>query len=806
MVGRAAVSVNLENEFFAFEVDPNEAIWSLHGKSGPEVAIEGVKMGLHYRRAGVKYRRLDSWPGCETCAVESAVTPIGPARQVMVKIRPDQNGLACRLTFALLEPQPLFLWKLEVENTGTQPVSLERLEMLRLGRTGGPATAAIRLNPAGGKPPEWAFYSNGWQSLNYSGVYGPEDHFRRTRLGPLSSPLRVNAGTPQPRGRGHFASDMFAVLGDRTSRTGLLAGFLSQQAHFGSLEAWIDSPAPALYMWANGDDTRLEPGIRVSTDWACLCFLNLDSEDPLGTYLQAVARQHGLAGEDPPPPSGSVLLRTVPTGWSSWYTYYEKVTAEDVRRNLSAAASLIPGLPLDWIQIDDGFERRPGDWFSFKQTFPQGVAPLSRDIQACGFKPGLWLAPFIVHPRSRLAQDHPDWLLRGRFNRLVNAGFLFDNTFMTALDLTNLAALDYACQVVHTAVHDWGFQYLKLDFLHAAALPGKHKDPTLTRAQVLRRGLQALRQAACKDTFLLGCGCPLGPAIGLVDAMRISSDVSDAWAPQIKSVKFFFQDEPDLPSARNAIHNTLARASLHRRWWLNDPDALLLRPDSHLTLAETQALATVIALSGGSLFLSDDLTNLPEERLSIARSLLPPIGLRPRVMDWFDAQTPGRLRLDLENTSGKWRLLALFNWADQPQDLTLRLAAFDLPPQDHYFAREFWSGKVYRIEKGSLAFEQVPAHGSVLLAVRHATDAIPQYLGSNLHISQGLELASWETTPEGLSFELERPGPSEGEVLLALPRPPQAAWLNGEPLAWQEIFPQVCAFPVKFQRYAKAQI
>ena len=40
------------------------------------------------------------------------------------------------------------------------------------------------------------------------------------------------------------------------------------------------------------------------------------------------------------------------------------------------------------------------------------------------------------------------------------------------------------------------YRMLKLDFLFAAAIPGGRRDPSATRAQALRRGLQALRDAA----------------------------------------------------------------------------------------------------------------------------------------------------------------------------------------------------------------------------------------------------------------------------------------------------------------------
>src|SRR3990170_7071827 len=177
---------------------------------------------------------------------------------------------------------------------------------------------------------------------------------------------------------------------------------------------------------------------------------------------------------------------------------------------------------------------------------------------------------------------HP---IQTRLGRPVNAGFGW-GAFNTALDLTHPAALEYVREVVHTATQAWGFAYLKLDFLYAAALPGRYRDPRRTRAQVLRAGLEAVREAVGEETFLLGCGCPLGPAIGLVDAMRIGADVARRWLPSFKGIEFFLKGEPNIPSARNASHNALTRAALHRRWWINDPDCLLLRPETQLTLAD----------------------------------------------------------------------------------------------------------------------------------------------------------------------------------------------------------------------------
>jgi hypothetical protein len=34
--------------------------------------------------------------------------------------------------------------------------------------------------------------------------------------------------------------------------------------------------------------------------------------------------------------------------------------------------------------------------------------------------------------------------------------------------------------------------------------------------------LQTLRDAAGEDVFIIGCGCPIGPGVGIVDGMRVS--------------------------------------------------------------------------------------------------------------------------------------------------------------------------------------------------------------------------------------------------------------------------------------------
>jgi hypothetical protein len=192
------------------------------------------------------------------------------------------------------------------------------------------------------------------------------------------------------------------------------------------------------------------------------------------------------------------------------------------------------------------------------------------------------------------------------------------------------------------------------------------------------------------------------------------------------------------------------------------------------------------------------------------------------VLDWFDAAPPARLRIDLQSAAGSWSLLALINWADQPSDLVLQLADFGFTSADshsgEFYARRFWLPQrqlsIERLQADTpLGLAGVPAHGTAVYAVRPAQPGVPQYLGSDLHISQGLEVARWDVAQASanaaqseLTIELLRPGPACGRIFLALPRPPLQAGLNGNPLAWETCGRDCYAFTAEFDHTARILI
>jgi len=285
-----------------------------------------------------------------------------------------------------------------------------------------------------------------------------------------------------------------------------------------------------------------------------------------------------------------------PAGWCSWYHYFGRLGWPDVLENLDAAAADRRAFPFDVFQVDDGYETEIGDWMSPKPGYPD-LGGLARAIKARGFRAGIWTAPFSAAETSRLFAEHPGWMVAdGGRPKPCYRGW---------------GRTIYALDTTHPEVREWldatfrglrraGFSYLKIDFLFAAAMPGERRR-RVTPIQAYREGMRVIRRAACRE-FVLGCGAPLLPSVGLVDGMRIGEDTAPHW----KTKPSPFQG----PNAFFALKNALMRQFMHRTFWLNDPDCLLLR-DREIDLSRNER--ELYALAAGVL----DNMIIDSDRLSL---------------------------------------------------------------------------------------------------------------------------------------------------------------------------------------------
>ncbi|KAF9099479.1 hypothetical protein BGX23_002059 [Mortierella sp. AD031] len=351
------------------------------------------------------------------------------------------------------------------------------------------------------------------------------------------------------------------------------------------------------------------------------------------------------------------------SGWTSWYLHYENISEQVVHQNLAHYSSTSlqshgnnnivakRGWPGKVFQIDDGYTT-VGDWLDFDRSkFPNGMDSIARAIREKGLTPGLWLAPFLVSRKSKLAKEHPDWLAQqpwpptrrdandtddteddlsglgccgGGINtgrpgstRPVHAHPAF-GVGAYLLDLENPEVQAHLANVFRVVVQEWGFKMLKLDFLFAAALLARNGK---TRGQLMYEAMQMVRGWAGPDTILLGCGVPLGTGFNLVDYCRIGSDVGPAW----DSMQRHFNDREYI-SCKNSLTSTLSRWAMSGRFFGNDPDVYFVRDwKMGLTLTERRTLILLNHLLGHLVFTSDcmDINKLNDSQKRMLDSFFP---------------------------------------------------------------------------------------------------------------------------------------------------------------------------------------
>lgn len=531
----------------------------------------------------------------------------------------------------------------------------------------------------------------------------------------------------------------------------LLAAFLRQEQGLGELFL-RNRGAPALLAHLDHGGARLERGEPLACDPLYL------ARGPGLALLDRFARLAVEAASVPPPP----LAARSPAGWCSWYELYTGVREEDLRANAAAIAAR-PELGLTLAQLDDGYQAALGDWREVNRKFPSGLAAVAAEIGRRGLGAGLWTAPLLCSRRSRLARERPEFLLRDERGRPVSCGFNpMWRESVVALDLTHPGAAAWLHETFAALAED-GFDYFKVDFMFAGLRHGRRHDPRLSPVAAYRRAMSILRGAIGPRRFLLGCGAPIGASLGYVDAMRVSEDVKEDWAPG--AVLGWLGAGCGVPSASGAIRNTMTRSFLHRRFWLNDPDCLLVRRDrSRLTLAEVQSLATALGMSGGMMFLSDDLTALDADRLDLARAVLPPSALGATAPDVLERDPPALYQVE----GGGRRLCGVFRWEDEDGEAALPAALCDAG----FYKYEFWRDAALPAGARSI---RIARHG-VAAVLATPRGEVPAVIGSSLHL-----MALVDGRIEG-RFEAER-----GELVIRgrdLAREHGSLWV-AVPAGWE---------------------
>ena len=295
-------------------------------------------------------------------------------------------------------------------------------------------------------------------------------------------------------------------------------------------------------------------------------------------------------------------------GYTSWYNYYQNINEEIVLRDLESLDSRF-----NVFQIDDGYESFVGDWLNVdEKKFPNGLKPIVDKIHSRGFKAGIWLAPFVAETNSKLFKEHPEYFKVAKNGHPLKTGGNWSGFY--SLDLENKDAVAYIKKCL-THYMDMGFDFFKLDFLYASALP-EYKGKS--RAQVQYKAYKLLRDVL-KDKLILGCGANIFSSYENFDYLRIGPDVSLVF-DDVFFMRLFHRERI---STKVTLQNTIFRSFMNDRLFGNDPDVFLLR-DENISLNDSQkkSLGKINALFGSVLMTSDNIATYDDKKKEILDEMI----------------------------------------------------------------------------------------------------------------------------------------------------------------------------------------
>ncbi|MBP7142431.1 MAG: alpha-galactosidase [Opitutaceae bacterium] len=460
-----------------------------------------------------------------------------------------------------------------------------------------------------------------------------------------------------------------------------LAGFLTWNTFWSKIRL----AGTRVVMTGDGEGRLVRPGesVRLEKLWFAD---GTDWQDLLFAYADEIAREQG------------VKLKPQPkyVGWSTWDYYGRDWTPKNVTDNMEALKQIVPSANL--LQIDGGWWPARGDFMSVRKNLePGGMKELASKIRRAGMTAGIHFDGMRGDRSSKVAREHPDYFLHDQEGRMIsepqpnNDGDRLDNTYF---DFSNPGALDYTREVARNMRRNWGFDYIKIDFLifginediRKRAIKGDAvrriapHNPALTSVERLRLALKAWRQGMGDDAYFLACSAPFGPVFGIADGLRTGPDIF-----------------PNFDFYRLCSEANASAFYLHGRVVWNDADYHVVRGKAdedntlvrnpaksggNLTLNEAEMWSRYVGLFGGTKLNSDNLGLLRAERKRLFQEAasLPPCSRYVPLDFWNHARDRHDSFHVMLGEAADGVYLAYFNWSDESRDYAVTgVAAGALP-------------------------------------------------------------------------------------------------------------------------------
>ena len=145
-----------------------------------------------------------------------------------------------------------------------------------------------------------------------------------------------------------------------------------------------------------------------------------------------------------------------PVALSPYYDYNGRGNEGNQKEAIPIAAQA--GCEAFWVDCgwNEGSYAGVGSWVPNPEAYPNGLKPVSDEVHRNGMKFILWFEPERVTPNSRLAKEHPEWVLLPASDSRFKDSLLYN--------LADPAALAWMTDHLSKCIDDWGIDVFRVDF------------------------------------------------------------------------------------------------------------------------------------------------------------------------------------------------------------------------------------------------------------------------------------------------------------------------------------------------------
>jgi len=554
-------------------------------------------------------------------------------------------------------------------------------------------------------------------------------------------------------------------MADPATRKGIVAGWLTHGRGSGIVLSEPIESSVQIEGRSEYGKLLIEPGKSAEGETFAVGYFD-DALVGLEEYADAIAKTY------------QIELPKIPSGYCTWYSKPHGGASDEkyMAELADFCGKELQKFGFEVLQIDDKWQLSRRDYTSYnpKGPYPNGMKPTAEKITEAGLTAGIWFTPFGWDYKRPVFKDHQDWFVHKDDGSIYSVRWGGD-----CLDMTHPDARKFLDAVIRRITRQWGYKYIKIDGLWAGMAvkilypkPDYRDDnlgdavfhnPAKTNIEAYRDGLELVREASGDDVYILGCNIAqnmrtLGGSIGLVDSMRVGSDIGARWGGILKGAsmgtRLYF---------------------LHNRVWHNDPDCLMLRDP--LTLDQARAWGSWIAISGQLNIASEWLPGLPADKLDVVKRSMPNHGLCGRPVDLFENTLPQVWHLRSGAGEQRKDIIGLFNWDDKKSDsVRVELDKLDLPGggDGTYVGFDYWANKFVSPFSGELKTELRPSSCKVI-AIRRLLER-PVLVSTSRHITQGIVdvmEVEWNNQANKLSEKSKVVGDDPYEIRIFAPT---SAW------------------------------